>query len=211
MAFNVNDNTDNKVEYDLIPEGPTAARLVRIVELGEQEDKYGKKKKVVFYFTVPNYTIEIDGEKKQRMKMSWPTNISSNPESTLMSYMEPLGAVDWDTALNGPCMLNIKHKKIVKNGKEEIKENIGGISKAPEINPYTGEAFVVPEADCDMFIFDFENPDKEVWDKLSEYDQGRIKAATNYEGSAVEEMLEGRTEATSTTGSDAGESDDSPI
>lgn len=210
MAFNVNDKTDNRVEYDLIPEGPTAARCVRIVELGEQDTPYGKKEQVVLYFTVPNYTIEIDGEKKQRVLMTWPINISSNPDSNLMGYMKAFGAVDWDTALDSPCMLNIEHKEVTKNGKTETKVNIKGASKVGSVNPYTGEPFTVPEADCDKFIFDFQNPDKEVWEKLGEYRQGQIKSATNYEGSAVEEMLEGRTEATN-TGGDAGESDDSPI
>ena len=67
--------------------------------------------------------------------------------------------------------------------------------------------------DCDSYIFDFETPDKKVFDSLSEFRQGQIKGAMNYEGSALQAMLEGTTvgpvsnESTNPTDEDS----DSPI
>lgn len=203
MAIDTTKAPAKNFEQELIDEGLYAGRLARVIELGEQEDKYGKKEKVVLAFTIPSETIEIDGEQKQRMMMTFPLNHSTNPDSTLMKYMEALGGTTWPTVIGNPVMIEIKHK--VVNGVTRM--NINSVSKAPKKNPYTGEEFFVPEPDCDVYIFDFENPDKEVFEKLSEFRQKQIKEAVNYPGSAVEAMLEGG----STTPECPVEDEDSPI
>lgn len=203
MAIDTTKAPQKSFDQELIDEGLYAGRLARVIELGDQEDKFGVKTKVVLAFTIPSETIEIDGEKKQRMMMTFPLNQTTNPDSTLMKYMEALGGTTWEEVLGKPVMIEIKHK--VVNGVTRM--NINGVSKAPKKNPYTGEDFVVPEPDCDVYIFDFENPNKEVFDKLSEFRQKQIKEAVNYQGSAVEAMLEGG----STTPEQPEEDEDSPI
>lgn len=198
MAFNVNDKP-NMPQQEVIPEGLYPARLARIIELGDQEDKYGVKSRVVFAFTVPSQTVEIEGEKKQRMMMTFPLNKTSNPDSTTAKYVKALGGATWEDIIGNPCMIEISHKTV--NG--VVRANITAVTR-----PVAG--MDIPEPDCDVFIFDFDNPNKEVFDKLSEFRQGQIKEAVNYEGSAVQKMLDGGSSAPQNEESSS-ESDDSPI
>lgn len=181
MAFNANDKPKQSYEQEVIEEGLYPARLARIIELGDQEDKYGVKSRVVFCFTIPSQTIEIDGEQKQKMMMTFPLNKTSNPDATLMKYMKAFGAITWEDALGAACMIEISHK--VKDG--VTRANITNITR-----PIPGMS--IDEPDCDSYIFDFENPSKEVWNMLSEFRQEQVKQAVNYQGSKVEALVEGK-------------------
>lgn len=208
MAIDTTKKPANNFQQELIDEGLYPARLARVIELGDQEDKYGVKTKVVLAFTIPSETIEIDGEQKQRMMMTFPLNQTTNPDATLMKYMEALNGTTWEEVIGKPAMIEIKHKLV--NGVTRM--NINSVSKAPKKNPYTGEEFVVPEPDCDVYIFDWDNPNKEVFEKLSEFRQQQLKEAVNYQGSKLQQLLDGEGSALpeqAETSSD--ESDDSPI
>lgn len=205
MAIDTTKKPANNFQQELIDEGIYPARLARVIELGDQEDKYGVKTKVVLAFTIPSETIEIDGEQKQRMMMTFPLNQTTNPDATLMKYMEALNGTTWEEVIGQPAMIEIKHKLV--NGVTRM--NINSVSKAPKKNPYTGGEFEVPAPDCDVYIFDWDSPNKEVFDKLSEFRQEQIKQAVNYQGSAVQKMLDGvpSDEGEESEGSD----EDSPI
>jgi len=179
MAFNVNDKP-KMPEQELIEEGLYPARLARIIEEGDQKDKYGVKSRVVFAFTIPSQTIEIDGEKKQRMMMTFSLNKTSNPDSTVAKYVKALGGATWEDIIGKPCMIEVTHR--TKDG--VTRANITNVVK-----PMNG--LDVEQPDCDVYIFDYDSPSKEVFDKLSEYRQERIKGAVNYNGSRVQQMLEG--------------------
>lgn len=201
MAIDTTKKPANNFQQELIEEGLYPARLARVIELGDQEDKYGVKTKVVLAFTIPSETIEIDGEKKQRMMMTFPLNLTTNPDATLMKYMKALNGTNWESVINKPCMIEITHKEVAG----VTRMNITNVVK-----PMAG--LTVAEPDCDVYIFDFENPDKEVFGKLSEFRQDQIKQAVNYHGSAVEKMLDGKSgyqQPTDATDDEEGE--DSPI
>jgi len=198
MAFNANEKPTMPAQ-EVIDEGLYPARLARIIEIGDQEDKYGVKSRVVFGFTVPSQTIEIDGEKKQRMFLTFPLNKTSNPDSTTAKYVKALGGATWDDIIGKPCMIEISHK--VVNGVTRM--NITNVVKAMA-------GLDVAEPDCDVFIFDFENPDKKVFDKLSEYRQKSIKEAVNYPGSEAEKVLDGKV-TDSAVQERADDPEDSPI
>jgi hypothetical protein len=198
MAFNANEKPTMPAQ-EVIDEGLYPARLARIIEIGDQEDKYGVKSRVVFGFTVPSQTIEIDGEKKQRMFLTFPLNKTSNPDSTTAKYVKALGGATWDDIIGKPCMIEISHK--VVNGVTRM--NITNVVKAMA-------GLDVAEPDCDVFIFDFENPDKKVFDKLSEYRQKSIKEAVNYPGSEAEKVLDGKV-MESAAQERADDPEDSPI
>nr|BDD44078.1 hypothetical protein 2 [Gammaproteobacteria bacterium] len=176
--------------------------LARVIELGDQEDKYGVKTRVVFGFLVPEMTINIDGVEKQRMFWTFPLNKTSNPEATVVKYMKALNpeATGYDDILGKPCGIEFKHKTV----EGTTRANIANITR-----PMRGVP--VPEPDCDVYAFDFDAPSKEVWDKLSENRQEKIKSALNYEGSAVQAMLDGRSTCQQPTDTNAEESEDSPI
>jgi len=201
MAFDstVPPKSSGKFTREILEEGLYPARLARIIEVGDQEDKYGVKTKVVLAFTIPSQTIEIDGVQKQRMMMTFPLNQTSNPDATIMKYMKALGGATWPDIHNKPCMIEVSHKTV----KGELRDNITNVVK-----PMAG--MEVPMPDCDAYIFDFENPDRKVFDSLSDFRQGQIKQAVNYPGSAVEKMLEG-TSSSAESNESADESEDSPI
>lgn len=200
MGFNVNDKPQMP-QQELIPEGLYPARLARIIELGDQEDKYGVKSRVIFAFTIPSQTIEIEGEKKQRMQMTFPLNKTSNPDSTVAKYVKALGGATWEDIIGKPCMIEITHKETNKGP----RANITNVTR-----PVHG--MEIPEPDCDVFIFDFDNPSKEVYDKLSEFRQDQIKEAVNFQGSKVERMLNGGNDtAASQDYNDTAYDEDMPI
>lgn len=206
MAIDTTKKPANNFQQELIDEGLYPARLARVIELGDQEDKYGVKTKVVLAFTIPSETIEVDGEQKQRMMMTFPLNHTTNPDATLMKYMEALNGTTWEEVITNPVMIEIKHK--VVNGVTRM--NINSVSKAPKKNPYTGEEFVVPEPDCDVYIFDWDNPSKEVFEKLSDFRQEQIKSAVNYQGSPLQQLLDGQRSSGENQSGDESE-EDSPI
>jgi hypothetical protein len=179
MAFNANDKP-TMPQQEVIEEGLYPARLARIIELGDQEDKYGVKSRVVLAFTIPSQKITVEGEEKQRMLMTFPLNKTPNPDSTVAKYAKALGGATWDDLIGKPCMIEVSHKLV--NGVTRM--NITNVVK-----PMVGVD--VKEPDCDVFVFDFDHPSKEVFDKLSEFRQDQIKQAVNYPGSAVEKMLGG--------------------
>lgn len=198
MAFNANEKP-TMPQQEVIEEGLYPARLARIIELGDQEDRYGVKSRVVLSFTIPSQTIEIDGEKKHRMLMTFPLNKTSNPDATITKYVKALGGATWEDIIGKPCMIEVSNK--VVNG--ITRNNITNVVK-----PMNG--LEVAEPDCDVFIFDFDNPSKEVYDKLSEFRQDQIKQALNYPGSEVEKMVDGESSG-GNAAQDSDEGEDSPI
>lgn len=185
MAFNPQDKPKGVGFKDvpLFEKALYGARLARVIELGQQEDIYGIKERVSLGFTIPSETIEIDGVQKQRMMWSYPMNKTSNPDSTLMKWIRAMNAeaAGWEEVIGKSCMLDID---VYQNQKKEDRNKILNVTA-----PMRG--YVIDEPDCDVYIFDFENPDKDVWEKLSEFRQEQIKQAVNFEGSAVEAMLSG--------------------
>lgn len=172
MSFNPQAKSD--ANFELPEEGLYPARLARIVELGKQADKWGEKNKVVLGFTVPSLTINIDGEEKQRLMWTskFGLNQTSNPDSTLMKYIKAIdGTVDHMKKLLGkPCMIELAHSAPNKDG--NVYCNISSVTK-----PMKG--LDIPEPDCSVYMFEFSNPDKDVWDQLSESRQEDIKKAVN--------------------------------
>lgn len=180
MAFDP--NKKGGTTYDVIPEDVYGMRLARIIELGQQEDKYGVKEKVVFSFTVPDVTIDINGEPKQRMITTFPMTLTANEDSTLMKYMKALNPEPkgWADVFLKPCMGQVDHTTKGDKVYAQIK-NVTKLMKG----------LVVAMPDCECYIFDFQNPDKDVWDKLPKYYQDMILSAKNFKGSAVERMIKG--------------------
>lgn len=172
MSFNP--QAAPQTQYELMDEGLYAARLARVLEIGTQTDKFGSKPKVVLGFTVPALTINIDGVEKQ--KMVWTSkfglNQTSNPDGTLMKFINALdsSATHMRSLLTKPCMIEIKHTEPRPDGSQFA--NIKNVTK-----PMAGLDIAMP--DCDTFMFEYDAPDKEIWDKLSESRQEDMKNADN--------------------------------
>ena len=173
MSFNP--QVVEKREYDLIDEGLYGAKVARIIELGDQETKYGVKSQVVIGFTIPSLTVEVGDEMKQRMMWTFPMNQTSNPDSKLMKYIKAIkaDAVHMNELINQPCMLEIAHTDPKPDG--TIYANISNITK-----PMAG--MEIDDADIDTFMYEFENGEDEVFDQLGEYRQKQIREAVNFGG-----------------------------
>ncbi|UCD07095.1 MAG: hypothetical protein JSW41_04665 [Candidatus Aenigmatarchaeota archaeon] len=172
MAFNP--QQQEKREYDLIDEGLYGARVARVIELGDQDTKYGVKTQVVLGFTIPSVTMELEGEEKQRMMWTFPMNQTSNPDSKLMKYIKAIkaDATHMDQLVGQPCMLEIAHTT-KQDG--TTYANISNVTK-----PMAG--MDIPEPDCDTYMYEFANGEDEIFDKLGEFRQNQVKAAINWEG-----------------------------
>lgn len=171
MAFNP--QQAEKKEYDLPEEGLYPARLARIIELGDQDTKYGVKTQVILGFVVPSLTVEVGDETKQRMFWTFPINQTSNPDGNLMKYVKALNpnATHMREMLGKPCMLELAHSKAKPDGTQYA--NISSITK-----PMTG--IDIPEPDIEMWMYEFENGEDEIFEKIGEYRQEQVRAAVNF-------------------------------
>ena len=185
--FNPFESTSGGGDWDLIPQGPYAARCVRIIEIGKQtSQKYpDPKNKVVIAFTIPSQKIEIGGEQKQRMISNpFGLTISNWENAPLRRYADalcPQGGSSLGDMLGQAAQIYVKHTPPNKDGK--VFEKIDSVAALlPDV--------VVPDADVPLLWFKWNDPDIEVYAQLPEKTQERIKSAVNYPGSKVEEMVQ---------------------
>jgi len=184
--FNPFDQSSGNNERELIPQGPHAARCVRVLEIGKQTSvKYpDPKDKVVIAFTVPGCTIEINGEEKQRMiSNQFGLTISNYEKAPLKRYADalcPEGGSNFGDFLGKAAQLYVKHTPPNKDGK--VYEKIDSVAALlPGI--------IVPEPDVPMLWLKWNDPDPEVYSQIPEFTQNLIKEAVNYRGSKMEEMV----------------------
>jgi len=171
-------------DRELIPEGPHAARCVRVIEIGKQySQKFDTESdKVIIVFSVPGVTINIKGEEKQKF-ISNPFGItkSSFERSTLRQYAKalcPEGGTTLGDFLDKPCQIYVVHAG-------EADKRYDKLDSVSPILP----GIEVPPPDTEPYWFQWNSPDPEVWKKIPPYTQETILKATNYPGSYVEEMV----------------------
>lgn len=185
MSFNPSaPDKGGRASFDLVPEGPTAARCARVIEIGQQESKYGTQDRAVIAFSLPMYHIEINGEKKQRfMSNPFGINMTTNEGSTMYQYTKALNpqATKLGDFLNRPCQLVVAH---YKKGDGNMGDRIDAVSP---IMP----GYEVPELDTEPFWFEWDDPNPAVWPMIPEFTKNLIREAKNYPGSKVEEIDKG--------------------
>ena len=184
-------------QFELPSEGTVPARLARIIEIGEHEvSTYGIKNLVQLHYSLPTRIMQAEGDYKgkQHMIRSAQLNYSANESSNLMEdHIQPISpsmftrfcdaeneeSLDLTPLLNGALFLTITHN-VTKNG---TFANITNSSPVPE-------GMEVGELDTTPFIFEFDDPDADIWTKyLWDNIREKIQKAQNYPGSAVEEMV----------------------
>lgn len=173
---------DSGKQYDLVPKGPTVARLARIIEIGQQSGKYGTQSKAVFSFSLPSHTMDIGGEKKQRFIGSpFGVNLSNNEGSTIYQYCKSLDPNEESQDLGGllgrACQIQIAHVPKQKDGSMMDKID----STSPLLPGLT-----VPPLDTEPFWFQWDKPNKALVTKIPEFIRNLMKEAIDYPGSAVE-------------------------
>jgi hypothetical protein len=180
-----------KKSTDAPKPGTYLARLVGIVDLGHQPafDYDGGVADAAFKLTL---TYELPNSKTEDGRPHWVSEDVKNSDfydpkkgiaSTLMKRvyaMDPTGEETRDgknllPLIGKPCMVEVG---LNKNGYVKIK-NVTG---APEGIP-------IPELANDPLIFDFEEPNVEVFNRFPEFVQNKIKAALNLSGTPLETAL----------------------
>ena len=173
-------------ERELIPEGPHAARCVRVIEIGKQySQRYDNEaNKAVIVLSIPNVKMEINGEEKQRfISNPFGITISNNERATMRQWARALcpdGGNSLGDFLNQPCQVVVRHQK---------KEDGSSFDRIDSIAPIL-PGLEVGELDMEPFWLQWNSPDPEVLAQVPEFTRGLIKQATNYQGSLMEEAME---------------------
>lgn len=182
------------VERKLLKAGQLPARIVQIVDLGLQaQNPYqGQEKKPAFElyvtFEFPTQRIEVDGESRPMWK-SRRVVMSTHEKSRCKQWYDKLDpenkyAGDWASLLTSPCLVFIAHEK--GKGKHEGKV----FDKIGDINPLV-EGMEVAPLENEPALFDLTSPNMEVWERLPEFLQNIIKENLQYDGSKLQNTLEG--------------------
>lgn len=197
MAFNPNAE-QTSFEREIVPAGVHAARVARIIEIGEQHsprfDKHDEETgeliksiadKVIISFSLPNVVRNFGdeiGDKQSFIGNNWGIKKSVDLKSTMKKYtkaIDPNGECkDYSEWLGRPCQVSVQHTS------REDKTFANLDSVAPIMPGYP-----LDELDTEPFFFEWDNPDPELWPKIPEFIQERIKDAVNYPGSKVEAMV----------------------
>lgn len=208
MALNANNVAGNKSDYEPLPPGTYPTRLVGIVDLGLQAQRayQGKEKApaqeiaVTFEFT-DEFMKDEDGNpdpsKPRWITQSFPFhNLQADRAKSTQWYLtldpaQKYGG-DW-TKLIGTATLATVVNNIANSGKHKgrVFENIAGIAL-----PRPKDADKYPELVNKPIVFDLDDPDPEVFQRLPKFLQDKIKGNLNYEGSALQKLLGKDTEPT---------------
>lgn len=190
--------------------GAYFAVCIGIVELGHQySEKYkNSTEKVMLMFEIPSERVEVEGESKPRW-ISQEYTKSLNEKAKLTSILiawrgrnfteEELNEFDLTSMIGAPATLQIIQKENDHTG--VISAKIAAVTGLPKGVP-------LPKPENDFMIFDIDEPDEAVFEKLPEWIQKKIKASDEYADSHVgEEILDIDTETgevlTSSSGSGA--------
>jgi hypothetical protein len=167
----------------LLKAGTYIAACVAIIDLGEQHNiKFNKyENKVLFIFELPSETVNIDGEDKPRWLSINNLTFSLNKKSKLAKMLiqwrgkeftneELKGKFHISSMLGQGCQ--IKVTVINKNNKSF--NNIQTVETLPL-------GFPAPVTKNELILFNTKKWDYEVFYKLPEWIQSKIKKSTQYQ------------------------------
>jgi len=189
-------------QVDPIGEGTVMARVLSVVTLGEHQyhSQYPEKgdcNKVMVTVELPTETMEVEGKDIPRL-LSKTENVYLNEKANLYKVIKALDPTadlgkgyDLSDMIGKPCMVTIG----TTSGNKD------------KITAWTApmKGMDVPELANESLLFDFYDPNQEVYDKLMEWVKGELKDATNFSGSPLEKMLGEDTEGSAEAEEGGGE------
>jgi hypothetical protein len=200
MALNAAEKKSTKkstrVPQPNIEVGSHAARLVQVIDLGLQPQKpyKGTVKEPVdmLYVTYELSHVFMLNEKGEEEpdRPRWISEDfafyslkadkakSTERYNALDAKKEYNG--DWTKLVGAPCNVLVVHNP--RDGK--VYDNVGSVSPAVKLPGY-----VQPDLKNPPLVFDLSAPDLEVFNKLPEFLQLRIKGNLNYQGSKLQALL----------------------
>jgi hypothetical protein len=198
--------------------GTYPARVVAVVDLGLQEQRpfQGKEKPpaneiALTYEFVDEFLKDEDGNDLED-KPRWLTEMMSiyhltaeKANSTKRFFaLDPKNVNDGDFSklVDSPCMVTVVHNP--KKDKTGVWENIGGVTAMREKDAKNCAPLVQ-----DTIVFDLDEPDLEVFNRLPTFIKKKIKGGLEYEGSKLYDLTNGE-EKISDEEEDVGAKDESP-
>ncbi len=194
MSLNTNEAPESKKGLDLplLEEETYPARLLSIVDVGMHEVFFDKKSKGVkqlinFTFELVDEQVDIEdenGEPDTITRWVGVNNVavtSSEPDikswqHRILKALDPTDKVDGDLSelLGSPLLITIQHK-LISGGPNKGKEYaaVAGLSK-----PMKGQK--VSELNGNTVLFDFDDIDVDVYEKLPAFVQDKIQEANNF-------------------------------
>lgn len=198
--------TESKFERPpALEPGTYPGRTVQMIGLGLQkqrpfkgEEKGPKQELYITYELADEFLLDEDGndieDKPRWISETIPMNALSSDlaKSTKRYYaLDPSEEFGGDFAklLDIPCMLTIS-ADVSKKDKDVIYNNIASVQTMR-----AKDASKAPDLVNEVKLFDFYEPSLEVFMSLPEWMQSKIKESLDYEGSDLEAMLRGETNA----------------
>ncbi|MGM9631142.1 phage replication initiation protein, NGO0469 family [Butyricicoccus sp.] len=167
---------------------------IGVIDLGNQYNDHYKKyeNKLMLMFEIPSETVTVEGEEKPRW-LSREYTASLNEKSVLCNHLiswrskaftedelsEDGDGFDITTMLGQSCMLTV----VSREGDSGSYSRIENISAMPKGVP-------APKTESELWAFDIDNRDEDVFAKLPEWIQTKIKKSTQYADKPPEENLD---------------------
>ena len=158
------------------------AVCVGVVDLGEQHSEKFKnyQNKVMFLFEIIGETVDVDGEAKPRW-LSKEFTLSLSEKSNLAKTIEAWTGreITDDENENGfdvSTLLGRKALVVVT-----CKENDNGTFNDITVITSPPKMIQIPDAQSEQLMFEIESWNAEVFEKLPEWIQNKIKKSTEYQ------------------------------
>lgn len=200
-----NNNVD-RVQQEPLEAGSYPARVVQIIDLGVQEQRpyKGEEKApaheiMITYEFLDEFCLNEDGEEDEE-KPRWlsETFPLRNLEADLAKSTKRYKALDPDEVHEGdftqlvdtPCTVTVINNVGVGKNAGKIYNNIASVSAMRPKDAKNAPALV-----NEPKVFVLDEPDVTIFKSLPQWLQDKIKSNLEYEGSELEEALEGAQEA----------------
>lgn len=188
----------DRVEQPLLDEGTYPIRLVQIIDLGRQTQRpyQGQAKPPVqmirlTYELLDEFCVDKDGnideERPRWISEDIPFhNLEADKAKSTQRYLaldpKQVHEGDWTELAAAPGLLTITNNE----SKGKTYNNVGSLSAMRAKDVANAPELVNPVA-----IFVLDDPDLEVFNKLPQFVREKITSNLDYEGSALEALLEG--------------------
>jgi hypothetical protein len=183
MTLILKDVKSPRKDYGRLEDGTYPARIVQVVDFGIQKqtdwqtgEETDPKPRLMITWEVPGETITIeDKEGNSEERPRWQGReytISSFEQAGLMKLVSALkpDLESFDELLNLPCMIQVGS---TSGGKAKIT-SVMSMPKGVPVGDLANEPT----------MFDFDNPNRELFESLPNWQQEKIKSALNYDGFA---------------------------
>ena len=178
-------NMSGGAALDVPLAGSHMARLVGITDLDHQPGFTWQDEEIESQYKV-TFTYELCNSLTKDGRPHWVSEdfkVSDHERSKMfarVNALDPTGSLsdkgnNLAGLINAPCMVTVSH-------------NAKGYAKIPGVAGALA-GYPVPELANEPYVFDFEDPAMEVFKRLPEFVQGKLKSSLNFEGSVLHGKL----------------------